>query len=163
MENPAITDLYISFYTCILVRLQNFRSWLGIYKYKLAMRNISLTTVSTKKVLNFSLFLKYNRKMVFGTICKIWLSFIFSLQPFRIIIWNILFLKVDIDSEYDLVQLIGEGWVSRVYLAGKVGKTINYKVLAWSSVTFYMSLWEHDIWHKLRQRPLKAPNLCLQL
>ena len=29
-----------------------------------------------------------------------------------------IFVKVDIESEYDLIQLIGEGWISKLYLAG---------------------------------------------
>ena len=31
------------------------------------------------------------------------------------------FVKIDIESEYDLIQLIGEGWISKVYLAGQRG------------------------------------------
>jgi hypothetical protein len=27
--------------------------------------------------------------------------------------------QIDIETEYDLIQLVGEGWFSRVYLAGK--------------------------------------------
>ncbi len=31
--------------------------------------------------------------------------------------------QIDIETEYDLIQLVGEGWFSRVYLAGKLSSS----------------------------------------
>jgi len=74
--------------------------------------------------------------------------------------------QVDIDSEYDLIQQIGEGWISRVYLAENrlsrgeiVLKAINANLV--TAEEFYREF-QHSTFLSSHPNILKIHDMCFQ-